>query len=207
MPVLGKTKKHIVSEFRCSEIIEAARAVFARKGFNDATVDDIAEAAGIAKGTIYLYFPSKREIYVETVRQGLIALQHEVAKSMDAESSAAGKVRAFIETRLTYSERNRDFIRIYYTEFTNMLIHPAHVRQEFQDLYNRQAEALERVLQDGMENNQVRSVNSAASARIIYDMTRGLIAQRLLGWSQASVVEDAEFLFDVIWKGVGCSNQ
>src|ERR1019366_2412447 len=104
MPVLGKTKKHVVSEFRCSEILEAARSVFARKGFNAATVDDIAEAAGLAKGTVYIYFPSKRDVYLATLRQGLEALQEEVRRSMDAEPDVAGKVRAFIRTRLEYSE-------------------------------------------------------------------------------------------------------
>lgn len=207
MPVLGKTKKHVVSEFRCSEILEAARSVFAHKGFNAATVDDIAEAAGLAKGTVYLYFPSKREIYLETVRQGLVTLQDEVRTSMDGESDAAGKVLAFIRTRLDYCERNRDFMRIYYTEFNNMLIHPAHVREEFRDLYERQAALLAKVLEDGMEYEQVREIKADASARIIYDMTRGLIAQRLLGWSESSVEDDAGFLFDVIWKGVGCSNR
>src|SRR6476619_1277036 len=142
MPILGKTKKHVVSEFRFSEIIGAASTVFSRKGFND-----------------------------------------------------------------SYSERNRDFMRTYYTEFSNMLIHPAPVRQEFQDLYKRQAEELERVLLDGIQRNQVRKLNVLASARISYDMTRSLIAQRLLGWSQGSAEDDAGFLFDVIWKGVGCQNR
>src|SRR5450755_4736711 len=119
MPVLGNTKKHVVSEFRCSEILEAARSVFAHKGFNDATVDDIAEAAGLSKGTVYLYFPSKREIYLETVRQGLVTLQDEVRKSMDGEPDAGAKVLAFIRTRLEYCDRNCEFMRIYYTEFNN----------------------------------------------------------------------------------------
>lgn len=207
MPVLGKTKRHIVSEFRCSEILEAARTVFAHKGFNDATVDDIAEAAGVSKGTVYLYFPSKREIYLETVRQGLVTLQEEVHRSMDAQLDAGGKVLAFIRTRLEYCDRNRDFMRIYYTEFNNMLIHPVHVRQEFRDLYDRQAAVLARVLEEGMERAEVRTLDSSASARIIYDMTRGLIAQRLLGWSQSSVADDAGFLFDVIWRGVGCPSR
>lgn len=204
MPVLGKTKKNVVSEFRCSEILEAARTVFAREGFEKATVDDIAEAAGLAKGTVYLYFPSKRDIYLATVRDGLLALHAEVRREMDEQPGAADKIRAFIRTRLDYSDRNSDFMRLYYTEFSNMLIHPATVRQEFQDLYNSQAEALERVLEDGIGRNEVRKLDTPATARIIYDMTRGFIAQRLLGWSKASVDEDAGTLFDVIWRGVGC---
>jgi AcrR family transcriptional regulator len=204
LPVLGKTKQNVVSEFRCSEILEAARGVFARKGFNAATVDDIAQAAGLAKGTVYLYFPSKREIYLETVRQGSLALQDEVRHSMESASDTAGKIRAFIHTRLCYADRNRDFVRIYYTEFSNMLIHPQPVRSEFQDLYTRQADALARVLEEGMARRELRKADSLALARIIYDTSRGLIAQRLLGLSDASVEQDSTILFDLIWKGVGC---
>ena len=207
MPALGKTKKEIVSEFRCLEIIEAARTVFAAKGFNNATMDDVAEAAGVAKGTVYLYFPSKREIFLETFRQGTLALQEEVARNMAAEDETEDKIRAFIRTRLDYSERNRGFIRIYYTEFNNMLTHPAPVRQEFQDLYDRQAHALARVIEEGIERKQVRRMNPLAAARFIYDSTRGFIAQRLLGWSQSSVDEDANFIFDMIWKGIACAKR
>jgi AcrR family transcriptional regulator len=204
MPIQGKTKKEIVSEFRSLEILEAARGVFASKGFNNATMDDVAEAAGVAKGTLYLYFPSKREIFLETFRQGAVALQEEVRRNMDLQEDTAAKICAFIRTRLEYGERNRDFFRIYYTEFNNMLTHPAPVRQEFQDLYNRQANALAEVLKAGIERKQVRKMDPLAGARIVYDTTRGWIAQRLLGWSQSSVEHDADFVFDVIWKGIGC---
>jgi AcrR family transcriptional regulator len=204
MPVLGKSKKDVISEFRCSEILDAARAVFARKGFKDATVDDIAEAAGVAKGTVYLYFASKRDIFLKTVIQGTIALQDEVRRSMAAEPDAATKIQAFIRTRLEYSERNRDFMRIFYLEMNHMLIRPVPGDQEFQELYQRQAATLERILEEGIARNEVRTMDVSASARVIYDMTRGLVVHRLLGWSESSVEQDAGFLFDVIWKGVGC---
>ena len=204
MPVLGKTKKEVVSEFRCHEILSAARSVFARNGYNAATVDDIADAAGVAKGTLYLYFPSKREIFVETFRAGVIDLQAEVARDMAAEADAPAKIRAFVRTRLAYAERNRDFVRVYYTEFNNMLIQPPHVGAEFQDLYHQQANVLAEVIRSGIAAGQIRPVEPIAAARIVYDMTRGLIAQRLLGWSDRPAEDDADFLFELILKGIGC---
>lgn len=50
------------------QIIEAAAKVFSRRGLENATVDDIAKEAGIAKGSIYLYFPSKGKILVEGIK-------------------------------------------------------------------------------------------------------------------------------------------
>lgn len=54
---------------RPQQILQAAVDVFAEKGFRAATMDEIAAAAGITKGTIYLYFPSKEELFVEMVRR------------------------------------------------------------------------------------------------------------------------------------------
>ena len=75
---------------------------------------------------------------------------------------------------------------------------------EFQDLYDVQAASLIPVLEDGMAHREVRKVKAPALARIIYDMSRAVIAHRLLGWSDASIDEDTAILFDTIWKGVGC---
>lgn len=51
------------------QVIEGARAVFMRDGFEGANVDDIAKAAGVSKATLYSYFPDKRVLFAEVARQ------------------------------------------------------------------------------------------------------------------------------------------
>jgi AcrR family transcriptional regulator len=53
---------------RRADLVQAAREVFTKKGYHAATVDDITRAAGVAKGTFYLYFGEKREVYYELVQ-------------------------------------------------------------------------------------------------------------------------------------------
>ena len=48
------------------KIVDAAMQIFGKKGFYDTKMLDIAEKAGVSKGTIYLYFSSKDELYIET---------------------------------------------------------------------------------------------------------------------------------------------
>ena len=67
------TKDEVVSAYRRDQILTAAHAVFASRGFRQATVGDIADAAGIAKGTLYLYFKSKDDIYWAAMNRGLRA--------------------------------------------------------------------------------------------------------------------------------------
>jgi len=62
-PRVSKNKRDKYLEDRRNQILDAAIEVFGNKGLDVATVDDIAQAAGISKGTIYLYFKSKDEIF------------------------------------------------------------------------------------------------------------------------------------------------
>src|SRR5215831_5456026 len=113
-----KRSPHLRDERR-AQLVTAARDVFGQKGYHAATVDDITRAAGVAKGTFYLYFEEKREIYYELVRT---FLQHvkdigaSVAKEVHTpqqfyercELAAAELLRVFIDhfslARLAYRE-------------------------------------------------------------------------------------------------------
>jgi AcrR family transcriptional regulator len=60
-------------EERPKQILDAALAVFSERGLAAARLDDIAKRAGLSKGTIYLYFPNKEELFREVVRQSIVA--------------------------------------------------------------------------------------------------------------------------------------
>ena len=202
MPVLGKTKREVVSDFRCAEILAAARRVFAEKGFEGATVDDIARAAGLAKGTVYLYYRSKRDIYWAALKHGFRDLHEETKRRVEAAETIEAKIRAFIATKAAYFEENRDFFKIYYSEFGHVLIHPAQVHRNFKDFYLAQSRVIESVLQEAVQAKVIRELRTGAAAFAILDITRGLITQRLLGWSRETIDEDVRFVFDLLWKGI-----
>jgi AcrR family transcriptional regulator len=202
MPVLGKTKQEVLSEFRSSEILEAARRVFAKKGFNQATVDEIAEAAEVAKGTVYLYFPSKQAMYFAALRQGIEALHKQTKEKLSAAATVDGKIRTFIETRIRYFDENRDFFKIYYSELGNVFCDPNGLPKNVRDLYGAQVKLLESVLEEGIKRRELRPIPPGPAAFAVYDLTRGLIARRLLGSSKASAAEDLAFLLDLVWKGI-----
>jgi len=83
MPVLGRTKRDVLSEFRRSELLTAARIVFGKKGFHDASIEEIAEMAEVAKGTVYLYYKSKKDLYLEAVRFGVMNARRGWATAAD----------------------------------------------------------------------------------------------------------------------------
>ena len=64
----GISRKEKKTEERRKQILEAAIAVFSQKGYASTTVPEIAEAAGLATGTLYLYFPNKRDLFLSSVK-------------------------------------------------------------------------------------------------------------------------------------------
>src|SRR5881227_3256180 len=60
-------------EERPQQIIDAALAIFGERGLAAARLEDIAKRAGLSKGTIYLYFPNKEELFREVIRNSVIA--------------------------------------------------------------------------------------------------------------------------------------
>lgn len=197
-----KTKQEVVSEFRCSEILDAARKIFAKKGFADATMDEIAATCGLAKGTLYLYFTSKRDVYLKTLLHGTTELLERVTANMQGVTGVRAKIREMIATRVEHAERNRDFIKIYLTEFINVT-HPAWINKDFRDVKLKLAQGVEQVLRDAVEHGEIQPLDVETIAFTIQDMIRGLTTRRVLGWSKKDREEDIDILCGFIWKGIG----
>jgi AcrR family transcriptional regulator len=200
-----KTKKEVVTEFRTSGILEAARKVFASKGFNDATVDDIASAAGVAKGTVYLYYGSKRDIYFAALKFGIEQMYSMLQEELSKVSTPAEKLRRLIAVKLEYFDDNRDFFKIYYSELGNICIHPGTIDSQFKALYEQQAKVVEAILREGARKKVIRPVRAEQAAFAISDIIRGVVTQRVVGWSKSKISQDVEFIFDLIWKGIACA--
>ncbi len=79
---------------RRQQLVSTAFEVFAAKGFHDASMNDIAEAAGVTKPVLYQHFGSKRELFLELLREGSRRLRDNVAKATATAASPRAQVEA-----------------------------------------------------------------------------------------------------------------
>jgi AcrR family transcriptional regulator len=200
---VARTKKDVVTEFRTAEILQAAYRVFAEEGFEQATIAAIARAAGVAKGTIYLYYASKQDIYLAALRHSAVDLSGQTQAAMARAATVGEKVHAFIETKLRYFEAHRDFFRIYDSEFGRAMCRPGPQGGDFDQLHLEQVKALDQVLQQAARRKAIRPLRTEAAAFAIFDITRSVVTQRLRGASRAPLEDDIAFAFDLTWKGIG----
>jgi AcrR family transcriptional regulator len=84
-------RKEIITTMRRQQILDAALDIFTHKGLAAATTSEIAEAAGVAEGTIYNYFPNKRELFIEVIKNFIITvpLQEMIEKLPEGDFNAA----------------------------------------------------------------------------------------------------------------------
>src|ERR1051325_4264885 len=199
MPAEVRTKKDVVAEFRTSGILEAARKVFADKGFHEATVEDIAEAAGVAKGTVYLYYESKRDVYFAALKFGIAEMYSFVLQELKKVSTPEEKLKALIAAKLAYCDENRDFFKIYYSELGNIpSTHLGGIDDEFKALYQEQARLIEAILKEGARKKVIRNLRTEQTAFAISDIIRGVVTHRILGWSKSKITQDVDFIFEMV---------
>ena len=205
------TQKHpnkddVVSAFRRDQILAAAHGVFASRGFKEATVGDIADAAGIAKGTLYLYFKSKDEIYWAALHRGLDELHALTRTALERAAGPRDKLHAFIDTKVRFFDADREFFSIYFAEFGNVSPHHLPAQQPFLQRYMEQVALLDATLQQAAAAGIVRTSVLNGLGYSVLALTASVIARRLRGWSHRSIEEDVDDAVDLLWKGLAESS-
>jgi AcrR family transcriptional regulator len=96
-PQEGKRSRR--KEVRPAEIVSAALALFADRGFGATKLEDVAKAAGIAKGTVYLYFPTKEDLFRAVVRQELLPNLEHIEMAAAAHTGSSGDLLRLVARR------------------------------------------------------------------------------------------------------------
>lgn len=178
MPASQDPIRQQLIEARRNQILDAAVAVFAERGFHHTTTKDIAGRAGIAEGTIYNYFDSKDALLV-----GVMARLTEL-ETLDEEFAEAlqGDVRDFFiimfRRRVGHMERAKDMLQAIIPE---VIANPNLRQHYYQEFVLRIAEMIEGYVQARADLGHIRPVDAALAARVLQSMFMGLLIWRIFG--------------------------
>jgi AcrR family transcriptional regulator len=186
-PVRTQTRKQVLTDLRREEILTAAIKVFGKKGFAATCVGDVADAAKIAKGTVYLYFDSKEEIYATAVRLAIERLQAYSAKRVQPATGVRERLAVAISVRMEFWHEQINLYRLLLTVGRE----PQHKRQTHELLRAGHAYFVG-ILRDGVEGGEIAGkVDLEAVAWAILDMVRGANERRMDSLTNRTPQEDA----------------
>jgi AcrR family transcriptional regulator len=162
-------KKEKITRFRKRQILDAAREVFSRKGYDQATTAEIAQTAGIAEGTIYNYFQSKRDLLVTIISDTM--LTDSFFHLLDRHKKDGNLFPDIIEDRINAAFLNSD---INFLMLTEMQRNPDLIKRFVETVLSPGLDLAKQNIQSGIEAGIFRPVNTETVVRIIVGMIIGL---------------------------------
>jgi len=197
-----KARKELLSEWRHHEILEAARRIFARLSYAATNVEEIAKEAGVAKGTVYLYFKSKEEILAAVLASDLECLVGKTIAGMSTPKTFAERLRVFLNLRVDYLQHNQDFLRICFDEFGSRCSRSKLISDVIDKPFKRGFDFMRQCLEQAIAHGELRGIPVEPAALAIFDLARGFLERHLRGWAQLSLEEDVAFTHSLILYGL-----
>lgn len=167
------TKKEVLTQFRTQEILAAARQVMeARGGLEAVTMEEIAQAAGVAKGTIYLYFQSKDHLICALMSQVAENLRRDLTGLLAAPEPAWDRLLAVMRLCLDYLRQERLLFPAYFRDLPRWLSKGGETPfRRIQELEKEILAQLTQLFHQGVAQGEFRM----AEPRLLTYLFRGLI--------------------------------
>ena len=152
-------------------LMEKARQLFAKSGFENTTMNDIAEASQRGRRTLYTYFSNKKEIYNAVIESELEGLYVQLQETVDKEHTASDKLMLFFVTRL---EIIKEVVKRNGTlrgDFFRDIFRVDNVRKTID---KQELQFLKMILDEGVASGEFEMMDTMKTARIIHFALKGL---------------------------------
>lgn len=170
-------RKEQITEYRRKQILDAALAVFSSKGYGEATIPDIAREAGVAVGTIYNYYESKRDLLVSLVDAFVVTAPFRELLVQSGKADDRTFVRSLIENRLDWGSENFERFLFVFTE----ILRDPELRQQFaEQVLASVLQFPEKYIREKISSGEFRRVNNKVIVRALVGMVMGFLLLRQL---------------------------
>ncbi len=152
---------------RPAELIQAALELFVERGFATTRLEDVAARAGVSKGTLYLYFESKEDLFKAVVRSNIIPVIAQAEQLIDRDTGSSAELLRRLVRGWWESVGNSPasgLPKLVMSEAGNF---PELARWHYEEAIARADRALERVIQRGIEQGEFRPVDVEYTRRVM----------------------------------------
>ncbi|MEN6391471.1 MAG: TetR/AcrR family transcriptional regulator [Syntrophomonas sp.] len=195
-------KKDAVRQFKKGLISEASHQLFCERCYEAVTVQDIADAAGMGKATLYQYFESKEEVLFSLLRRSSSEINRMLEACCDKGQDPYATLKEVISlTYREYLKNNRIFLT--YMSLKRNAAFKREWVEELHALRDRKFELLATVLEKGTEQGVFIQVDSRRFARVLNNILRGFSLEPLEIWQGEPIRElGEEIIQSIIFKGI-----
>lgn len=161
---------------RMDLILDSAEKLFAEKGFHDTSINDIAEKADFSRTSVYQYFRSKEEIYLQILERYTEILTDCVARAIDTAQTAPAKIAAFLDGMRQLIKEKPRFFELYFIQ--RHQVEPR-LSPELKSILNAKRRIFENVFRDfyrkGVEKGEVRDIRAKDASNLFFAQIMGMM--------------------------------
>ncbi|MDO9515929.1 MAG: TetR/AcrR family transcriptional regulator [Syntrophales bacterium] len=180
-------------------ILDAAIGLLMRDGIQGLTMDRVATEAGVAKGTLYVYFTNKEEILDATVDASFDPLIRELSVLLDDDHAPDRKLAEFSLCHLRFFDEHRELIRVIFFDRERMHSERNHYTDSrYRTFVQRVAE----VLDEGVGQGLFSPLDSMKVAAMFVEANMGMVMQRIHDGISGDVEKDARQVTDIFMGGL-----
>lgn len=154
------------------KIFETSMKLFAEKGYDATSIEEITATVGVAKGTLYYHFASKEEIFNFLIEEGIKLLQNSVDIKTSKHSNYIDKIKAIVLIQIKIVAKYENIITIILSQFWGT----EQRNKKCQNLVYEYIGQIEKIVQEGIEKSEIKEGDTRAIASEIY----GLICSTLV---------------------------
>jgi TetR/AcrR family fatty acid metabolism transcriptional regulator len=181
-------------------ILEAAARVFARQGFHKAKVQDVAREAGVAHGTVYLYFGSKDDLLISVFRENIKELVEYVKSEIQREKNAKDKLRRMISLQIELIETNPELTALMLVEFPQA---GKFLSRDSVDELAAYIDMIANILREGIDEKVFDdSIDVDVVATVIYSGIQGIATRWILEGMEYSLKKISGEISAMFLKGI-----
>ena len=196
-----EAKKEVLRSFMLKSISQVAKEVFAERGYQGATLEDVAQRLGMSKATIYIYYKNKDDLFLHVVEELVASTLEAITQDAQAPKEPIEKLSGIVYNMISFYEHERDFFRIYLHEKHGLEVAPKDPhKRTLRDMYIQAVDHLAKVLQEGIDAGRIRPMESRRLA-YLHEMMNTVLVQRIQGKAKTSIGEDVSQLLDLFLHG------
>ncbi len=199
------TRKEREREFKKKEILSAAVKLFAEKGYEYTTLDEIAEAAEFGKGTLYNYFQNKEELYVAILEDILGSFLSNLKKISETTSTFYEFVYEVIQNVLTfYLENQSAFMLLVHERLHVVKSTPFEIPDRLKMLHHESEKIHKKRISEAIKNGEIVDIDVD---KIIH-IYRGMMFAYIFGLvscnleAEIDIAKETQFVTSVLFNGI-----
>ncbi len=183
----------MLREERRKIVVRCAKAVFSQKGYYQASISDIIKRAGIARGTFYLYFQSKRDVFNSILDELVRELEGVIKRiNLDPSASASEQLKNILRSIIMLALEDRDMTQIVLSRAGGL---DSEFDGKLREFYETVLSTIESSLQHGIELGLVRECNTKVIACCVLGCMKEVVNHIL---SDAEAISQLDHILDEV---------